>query len=56
MQIKVLKVEVLNILEEASKEEVEELKMYAEVHKMNVNNASVKEKLERVRVKICEIC
>ena len=43
MQIKVLKYEVLTILEEESKGEVEGLKMYVEVHTMNVNNVSVDE-------------
>ena len=41
--------EVLNILEEASKEEVEGLKRHVEVHAFNVNNASVDEMLLWVR-------
>ena len=43
VQDKVLKDEVLAIIEEASKEEVYELRRYIEVHSMNVNNASVNE-------------
>ena len=42
-QIKVLKDEVLNILEEASKEEVKGLKRYFELHTMNVINVPVNE-------------
>ena len=49
VQIKVLKDEVLNILEDESTEEVEGLKSYVEVHTMNVNNASVDEILLWVR-------
>ena len=39
VQIEKLKDEVLNIMEEASKDEVEGLKIYVEVHAMNVKNA-----------------
>ena len=39
VQIKLFKDEVLNIMEEASKDEVEGLKIYVEVHAMNVKNA-----------------
>ena len=49
VRITLLKDEVLNILEDASKEEVEELKTYVELHTMNVNNASVDEIMLWVR-------
>ena len=49
VQIKVLKDEVLNTLEYTSKEEVEGLKIYVEVHKMNAKNVSVDEMLLLVR-------
>ena len=43
VQMKVLQDEVLNMLEEENKEEVEGLKIHVEVHDMNDNNASVDE-------------
>ena len=41
--MKLLKDDVLTIMEEASKQEVEGLKRHVEVHTINVNNASVDE-------------
>ena len=49
VQMKVLKDDVLTIMEGTSKEEVEGLKIYVEVHTINVNNASVDEILLWVR-------
>ena len=45
VQKKVLKDEVLAIIEEASKEEVGGLRRHVEVHNMNVNVASMEEML-----------
>ena len=44
-QMKVLKDDVLSIMEEKSKEEVKGLKRYVEVHTIDVNNASVDDML-----------
>ena len=50
-QMKVLKDEALNVLEEANKEEVEGFKRHVEVHTMNVSDVSADETLSWVRSK-----
>ena len=48
-QNKVLQDEELAIIEEASKEDLEGLRMHVEVHIMNVNESSVNEMISWVR-------
>ena len=49
VQKKVLKEEVLVIMEEANEEAIEGLKRYVQIHTINLNEASVEELLSWVR-------